>query len=202
LIWEIEDKEGCLSLKITGPQAILKLSQKYGFSMACFLPSVFNLPRWRVKSQVLLKHKKYFLDIDESSLLNATYLNFSHYVPEDMLLIRELLEKKFDDWSLSNNEKFLKLHSDYYVFPDFKIVHNKTGKALFIETFHPWHKSQLLKRLKYLKKHNEEDLIVLLNKKCLGKDFDKNLMDSLDKVIVYTNIPNQKKLKELIQKLK
>lgn len=201
LIWEIEDKEDSIFLKITGPQSILKLSQKYGFSMACFLPSVFNLPRWRIKSEVTLKHKTYFLELDESSQLNSSYINFSHYVPEDLVLIQELLKKNFDDWSLSDNAKFLKLDSDYYIFPDFKFIHNKTKKALFLEVFHPWHKSQLLKRLKHLKKNESDSLIMLLNKKCLGKDFDKSLVDNLESVIAYTNIPNVKKLKDLIHKM-
>lgn len=201
LIWEIEDKESSIFIRITGPQSILKLSQKYGFSMACFLPSVFNLPRWKITSKVTLKHKTYFLELDERSQLNSSYINFSHYVPEDIILIQELLKKNFDDWSLSENTKFLRLDSYYYIFPDFTFMHKKSKKALFLEVFHPWHKSQLLKRLQYLKTHDNDNLIILLNKKCLGKDFDKSLVENLESVIAYTSIPHIKKLKDIICKL-
>ncbi|RLI74257.1 translation initiation factor IF-2, partial [Archaeoglobales archaeon] len=62
LMYEIQD-----SIEITGAASILKMTRRYGTSIAKLIPSIIKAEKWWIKAEIIDKERIYFFEIDDSS---------------------------------------------------------------------------------------------------------------------------------------
>ena len=67
-MYELYEEGEQMTVDITGPASILKMTRKYGTGMAKLIPSIVKAGMWWIKAEVLDEHsnKIYFLEIDDS----------------------------------------------------------------------------------------------------------------------------------------
>jgi len=120
LMYELYEEDGQILTDVTGPASILKMTRKYGTSMAKIIPSIIRADRWWIRAEILDDSNKiYILEIDDS---------YKHLFPE--------WDEKVEYDSSLEEEFVRKLKA---IKPDVEIVREpdivKAGRYVFIPDF-------------------------------------------------------------------
>ncbi|WP_186644436.1 DUF790 family protein [Fluviispira vulneris] len=192
-------------ISLDGPLSLFVHTQKYGFNLASFFPSLVLLTEWELSVFVELGHSercKGELNISHKNKLISHYKNFSAYVPEEFQLFSNLFTKKNTEWSISPYLDEIFFDGSHYFFPDFEF--KRQDKKIYIELFHPWHKKALKQRIRNLEKNNQYNLILGAAKVLLK---DKEIQACIDQSQYFTNfgfvfreMPTVSQVSELLKK--
>ncbi len=122
LMYEIISYGKKASVELIGPATLIKMTKKYGTSIAKVIPEVIKAKKWKIIAKILDKDRIYTLEIDDSL---------------KSLLPKAKFDEKFD--SSLEEEFFRKLRNlGYNVNREMAII--KSGNRAFIPDFVVWKK--------------------------------------------------------------
>jgi predicted nuclease of restriction endonuclease-like RecB superfamily len=143
----VDPHDATLTVYLTGPLRLFQKSATYGLKLAKFMPTVLNFSQWHIESNIALKNRKFTLTLDQSSGLQPKQgRGLTGYVPPEYQQIASAFSEQYSPAAMTPGEDFIHLGSQSYCFPDFDIKFAK--KTMHVELFHPWHRGQLLDRIK------------------------------------------------------
>ena len=148
-----------LRLLITGPASIVDKSRRYGLQLASFFPAVCTMDNWEMRAKVPWKGKTAFLKLTQDSGLVCPYHVFSAILPLEIKMFHDAFKDTDGEWEIVGETPFLHTGGASVIFPDLSFRHHD-GTVLHLELFHCWHRTQLLERLDWLAKHQDQPLIL------------------------------------------
>lgn len=201
LMYTAESRDGSFIINIDGPVSLLKLTERYGTSMAKVLPTIISWKGWRIKANILRKGLQknpriYEFIMDE--------------MEGDKLMTRNIVEKEQFDSRVEENfyHRFIALKTGWKItrepeplisgltvmVPDFGF--EKEGIKIFMEIVGFWTEKYLERKIAKLEKINQE-LILAVDENLACSSFE----NIPGKVIYYKNKVPLKPIVEILKKL-
>ncbi|MEM3526221.1 MAG: DUF790 family protein [Candidatus Jordarchaeaceae archaeon] len=201
LMYTAEKRNGSLIINIDGPMSLLKLTERYGTSMAKILPSIVSCRGWRIKANILRKGLKkspriyeFILDEKEGDKLITRNISeneqFDSRVEEDFYHRFKALKT---GWTITREPEPL-ISGLTVMVPDFGF--EKEGMKIFMEIVGFWTEKYLERKIAKLEKINQE--IILAVDESLACSSFENIPG---KIIYYKNKVPLKPVVEILQKL-
>ncbi|MEM1797897.1 MAG: DUF790 family protein [Candidatus Jordarchaeales archaeon] len=186
-------------LTIDGAASLLKLTEKYGTSMAKLLPSIVSLDRWGLRANVvrrdvdgkprvyefLLSHKdKHLFSVREEGEAEK----FDSSVEEEFYISFQSLGT---DWKIRREPEALIAGSSIFL-PDFSL--EKGDVKVYVEIVGFWTENYVKRKLEKLKELKEK-IILLVNEELACSSFEKH-----PNVIYYRKKVPLKELLKVLEK--
>ncbi len=161
LMYELYDDEaGRLLTEVTGPASILKMTRKYGTSMAKLIPEIVKAEKWWLRAEVVDDYEKkiYFLELSD---------NHRKLFPEggdedtsyDSSLEETFARKmRFLGFEVVREPGIVKAGNYAYI-PDFLV--RRDGKEVYVEIAGFWTEDYVKKKLEKIRK-SEVPMILLV----------------------------------------
>lgn len=180
LMYFAEKTNGGVSLTIDGPASLLKLTERYGTSMAKILPSIVSLDRWTLRANVvrrdidgrpriyefLLTYRdKYLLSVKEN-VKEKDREEFDSSVEEDFYTAFQSLGT---GWKIRREPDTLVAGSSVFV-PDF--VLEKGNVKVYVEIVGFWTENYVKKKLEKLGRLQEK-VVLLVNEELACSTFQR-----------------------------
>lgn len=198
-----EQKEGSLTIKVDGPLSIFEGGGIYGTKLANFFPRILEFPKWKLTAVVDYKRKVCDLAVSSNPELKSYLKQSSGYVPLELEIFLEGLNKKKGEWVAKASEKALNLGAQNYCFPDFELNNAKSKKSVSVEVFHKWHIGQLKKRLAGLDAVRKKGLVLAVPSQFKKKKEFIGLFESAgeieDLVVFYKDFPTPTAVLKLLK---
>ncbi|WP_161597551.1 DUF790 family protein [Fluviispira multicolorata] len=172
LVANIQITDDFYEIVLDGPLSLFMHTQKYGFNLASFFPSLVLLSQWEISADIQLgrtERSKGVLNLSYESPLVSHYKNFSAYSPDEFKMFAELFRKKNGEWNIELYLDEIFYDGNNYFFPDYEFT--AQNKKVFLELFHPWHKTALKQRIVSIEKKKISGFIIGVSKALL-KDIE------------------------------
>ncbi len=199
LIAHIQQKKEQLIIEIDGPLSIIEGTRKYGLQIASFFPIICHVKNWQIRAEVKPKRSKKILKLDQSSNLVCHYQNMSSYIPEEVQLFAKHFSDTVTDWQFISETPFLTMKKGRIIFPDFTLEHH-SGKRVYLEIFHRWHKGQLQQRLQDLETI-DEPMILAIDRFLLKLEWQEHIPGLLpSQHFLFSDYPSVSRLQQCLQR--
>jgi len=174
LMYHAEKEDGMLILRIDGPASVMKMTTRYGTSLAKLVPSIISLNHWELEASVIRKSEgrgKKALRLRISSKEKALF-------PKSKLIVESFdseVERKFSkmasalDWKIEREPEALFAGKALFI-PDFKLV--KGPISVYVEIVGFWTPNYLLKKLEKIRKVRER-LILVVDRNLACSSFER-----------------------------
>ncbi|MBS7247825.1 MAG: DUF790 family protein [Candidatus Jordarchaeales archaeon] len=180
LMYFAEKTDGGVSLTIDGPASLLKLTEKYGTSMAKILPSIVSLDRWTLRANVVRRDMdgrprvyEFLLTYRDKYLLSAKE-NVKEKREEFDSSIEEEFYTTFQSlgtgWKIRREPDTLVAGSSVFV-PDF--VLEKGNVKVYVEIVGFWTENYVKKKLEKLGRLQEK-VVLLVNEELACSAFQRH----------------------------
>ena len=158
------DLDAGYEIALDGPASLFRLTDKYGLTMAAFLPALLLCTRWQMEAEVWSKDRARRWTVTLNSA--STDLR-SHYT--DPARYDSLLEERFAErflalrtpWQLERETEVINL-LDTVMIPDFAFRH-PDGRTMHLEIVGYWRRDYLARKLTKLRRAGRADLIVAVS---------------------------------------
>ncbi len=183
LMYELYEEDGQLRADITGTASILKMTRKYGTSMAKLIPSIVKAERWWIRAEILDEHSNriYYLEMDDSH---------KHLFPvyDEKIEYDSSLEVEFErkikaikpDVEVIREPDVVKA-GRYAFIPDFLI--RKSSREVYVEIVGFWTEDYLKKKVEKIRESGVPLIVVAREEYACGKS------ESADVILFSKNIP-------------
>jgi len=161
-------------ITLDGPASMFRLSRKYGFQMALFLPALLHCDRWWMEAKLIMNDNNlYFFKLTDEFGLHSHYKDPGEF---DSKLERRFAEKfnKIDtEWKLEREADIIDL-KDTVMIPDFAFVH-PDGRRAIMEIVGFWTPEYLKRKLWKLKRAGRPNMVIVVseNLNCSREDFSE-----------------------------
>lgn len=201
-----KNEDGGYRITADGPLNLFYKTQKYGINLANFFPAVLHQTEWELSAEIQQKNRrKYQLLLDHTCGIQPYFHHFSAYVPEEIKLFQQTFQEKAPGWRIDPAEEFVPLEGEFYCFPDFALTHLGTGLQVAMELFHPWHATQLTRRLALLENEAGEPLIIGVSKVLLKDPLVKETVEGSAYFkrcgFIFREMPTMQKVLPVLEKL-
>ena len=191
--------DGGWRIVLDGPISLFKASGKYGVRMASFLPTLLHFDDWSLEASLQWGPKRRackFKLSSEKGLRPHTKLT-GQWQPEELGWFPEQFEKLDSPWSVSTDGELVDLGGEGVLVPDFVFTHAKTGRTVYMEVFGFWRKGAVESRLKLLRRHGPQDLILALSSSlATGRE---DLDDLAGEVYIFRTHPIARKVLKVLE---
>lgn len=176
LMYMAERLAGCLHITIYGPASLLKMTEKYGTSMAKLLPAVIASPSWMVRADIVFRGswpgaqsraspRILEFRIDDSKRLLLTIKQPIHPTREFDSTVEEKFARSFvalrTGWAVTREPEPLVAGGRVFI-PDFLL--EKNGAKVYLEIVGFWTQEYLERKLMKLRKLEKVNLILAVDK--------------------------------------
>ncbi len=194
LMYRASKADGAFRLDIEGPASLLKMTEKYGTSLAKLLPSIVRADKWRLVARVLWREKRILsLELDDR------YKEIFPAMRVEEESFDSAIEEKFASafrslstgWELRREPEPLIVGSSVML-PDFGF--EKGGAKLYMEIVGFWTKDYLERKLEKLAKVKEQ-LILAVDKGLACSKFEE-----LGEVIYYHGEVPMKEVLDILRR--
>ena len=193
LMYELYESNGRLLTSVTGAASILKMTRKYGTSMAKLIPEIIRAKEWWIRAEVVDDYEKriYFLELSDK---------FRALFPsEDVERVEydSSLEEEFGRRIKSLlgceviREPGVVKAGRYAYIPDFLI--RKNGKEVYVEIAGFWTEDYVRKKLEKIKEANIP--LILIVREDFALDKPKGVLDVI--MIKKNRIPYRDVLRKI-----
>jgi len=197
LMYELYESNGKLLTSLTGAASILKMTRKYGTSMAKLIPEIIKAKEWWIRAEILDEYERriYFLEIsDRYKFLFPD--NYTEVVDYDSSLEEEFARRmKFLlNCEVIREPGVVKAGRHAYI-PDFLI--RKGDKEVYVEIAGFWTEEYVKRKLEKIAEANIP--LILIVREDLALDRPKGVLDVI--TIKKNRIPYRdvlKKVKEFL----
>ena len=169
---QINKNDDSFEILLDGPLSLFLHTQKYGFNLAAFFPSLVLIKKWELEAKIeigKLAKQQGILKLNHKSPLLSHYKMYSSYIPEDFIMFESLFLEKSNEWKIQSECDDILYDGKNYFFPDYKFV--KNDKFVYLELFHSWHKLAIKQRILNFEK-NPSCLLIVGISKALLKDIE------------------------------
>jgi len=158
LMYELYEDDG-LKVEITGPASVLKMSKKYGTSMAKLIPAVVKARKWWLKAEILDDRSNRILTLEMDDGQRGLFPEQDEEVEYDSSLEREFAWKMKSLLGVEVVREPSVLRAGRYAFiPDFLL--KKGGKEVYVEIVGFWTPEYLKRKVEKLQKADAPMLVV------------------------------------------
>ncbi len=176
LMYELHDKNGMLLVSLTGAASIVKMTRKYGTSMAKLIPEIIRARRWWMRAEILDEHSRriYFLELSDKydRLFPKDY--------EDRIEYDSSLEEEFarrlkfllEGYEIIREPGVVRAGRYAYI-PDFLI--KKGEKDVYVEIAGFWTEEYVRRKLEKIKRANVP--LILVVREDLALEKPKGVLD-------------------------
>lgn len=197
LMYELYESNGRLLTSLTGAASILKMTRKYGTSMAKLIPEIIRAKEWWIRAEVLDEYERriYFLEISDR-FRSLFPLEYKESVDYDSSLEEEFARRiKFLLNCEVVREPGVIKAGRYAYIPDFLI--RKGDKEVYVEIAGFWTEEYVRKKLEKIAEANIPLILIVRDDLALNKP--KGVLDVV--VIRKGKIPYREVLRKLKQYL-
>lgn len=164
LMYQIHDD----TVEITGPASILKLTRKYGTSIAKLIPEIVKGDEWRIRAEILDERSKRIHVFELSSDDDAMLPKVEGKVEYDSSLERQFAAKiRFILGAEVVREPGVLKAGGYAYIPDFLV--RKNGREVYVEIAGFWTEEYLRSKLEKLSRIKVPMLIIANDELFAGK---------------------------------
>jgi predicted nuclease of restriction endonuclease-like RecB superfamily len=165
LVCEVEETgAGSCGLHLDGPLSLFAATQKYGLQLALFLPALLLCRDFDLKAELRWgpqrKSKTFTLSSQEG--LVSHYPDTGMYVPPELAMFAELFRKKVAAWEISDETDVIRLGDGFWV-PDFRLMHQATGRVVLLEVLGFWRRASVERHLERLRKHARQPFLLAVS---------------------------------------
>ena len=175
LMYELyEDEDGRLLVDVTGTASILKMTRKYGTSMAKLIPEILRCRGWWIRGEVVDEYEKriYFFELsDKKRNLFPDWCE--EEVEFDSSLEEEFYRRMRNLGFEVIREPGVVKAGNYAYIPDFLI--RKDGGEVYVEIAGFWTEEYVRRKLEKIRSANVP--ILLIVREDLALDKPKNVLD-------------------------
>lgn len=155
LICTIRESSGnSYTLTLDGPLSLFSATNKYGMQLAQFLPALLHCKAFDLRASVRWgaerKEKQFALSSVDG--LRSHLPDFGVYTPPELKMFADGFAAKVQGWVLHEEPHPVSLPDGVWV-PDFRLVHAKSGKEVFVELYGFWRRGDVEALHKRLAKH-------------------------------------------------
>ncbi len=148
-------------LEVFGPASLLRMTERYGRSMALLLPYIMKNKDWKIEAEIMGKTgKTYRLNVSNKDALFSE--NTEEYKTSFDSLLEESFYSKFKiiakDWKILREPEPIVLKNTVFL-PDFLVV--KDGVKVYIEIVGFWTKEYIQRKAEKVKEFAEPLLLIV-----------------------------------------
>jgi len=167
LMYELYDENGKLLVSITGPASILKMTRKYGTSMAKLIPEIIKAENWWIRAEVVNDYEKRIYLLEMSDMYKKLFPEYEEKIEYDSSLEEEFARKmRFLGFEVIREPGIVKAGNYAYI-PDFLI--KKEDKEVYIEIAGFWTEDYVKKKLEKIRNSNIPLILLVREDLALGK---------------------------------
>ncbi len=174
LMYSVQEAEGRYRVSVDGPTSLMKMTERYGTSMAKLLPYVIRSEPWEVSASVLGRDRRRIYGFDlksgEVELKDEAYVAQKAYDSS----VEEKFATGFDrlksGWTLVREPEPL-IAGRYVLIPDFAFL--KHGVKVYLEIVGFWTAEYLAKKASKLASLEGVDILVAVNESLACSKFDR-----------------------------
>jgi hypothetical protein len=191
LMYELYDDDGQMVTEVTGAASILKLTRKYGTSIAKLIPSILKSENWWIRAEIVDESRIYHLEIDDRH--RDLFPEKEERIDYDSSLEEEFARKlKALDYEIIREPGVIKT-GRYAFIPDFLV--RRDDKEVYVEIVGFWTSEYLKKKIEKVK--NAEIPLVVIAREDYGEG-----RGSEDVILFSRKIPYNKVIKAINSYLK
>lgn len=141
-------------LSLDGPMSLFSSTQKYGMQLANFLPTLLQCKQFELTAHVRwgAKRVEKLFTLTQSQGLRSHLPDYGDYLPQELQSFAESFRKSISDWELLEETAILPLGSHFWT-PDFQLLHKKSKRAVYLEIFGFWRRTDVGKHLDRLRQN-------------------------------------------------
>jgi len=161
-------------ITLDGPASMFRLSRKYGFQMALFLPALLHCDRWWMEAKLIMNDKNsYFFKLTDEFGLRSHYKDPGEFDSKLERRFAENFDKLDTEWKLERETDIIDL-KDTVMIPDFAFAH-PDGRRAMMEIVGFWTPDYLKKKLWKLKRAGKSNMVIVVSEKlnCSREDFEE-----------------------------
>lgn len=162
--------DGAYRIRLDGPMSLFQASQRYGLQMASFLPTLMHFADWRLEAELRWgkrRLKRRFLLTPKTGLVPYGKL-LGQWQPPEVAWLPEQFAALDSEWEINTNAELIDLGGEGILVPDFVFQHRPSGTTAYMEVLGFWRKGAVESRLRLLRRHGPQNLILALGKKLAG----------------------------------
>jgi predicted nuclease of restriction endonuclease-like RecB superfamily len=174
LVCEVEPTgPDAFCLHLDGPLSLFAATQKYGLQLALFLPALLLCRDFDLKAELRWgpqRRSKNFTLSPQDGLVSH-YPDTGMYLPPELAMFAEVFRKKIAGWEIAEETGVTRLGDGFWV-PDFRLVHQGTGRIVLLEVLGFWRRSSALQHLERLRQHAREPFLLAVSDQLRVDDAD------------------------------
>ena len=192
LMYELYDENGKLLTSVTGTASILKMTRKYGTSMAKLIPDILKAEKWWIRAEIVDDYEKriYLLELSDKKR-NLFPIDYVEAVEYDSSLEEEFYRRMRNlGFEVIREPGIVKAENSAYI-PDFMI--KKGEKYVYVEIAGFWTEEYIRRKLEKIKSANIPLILIVREEFALDKP--KGVLDVI--TIKKGKIPYRDVLKKI-----
>jgi predicted nuclease of restriction endonuclease-like RecB superfamily len=165
LLIDVESSaEGLATLRLDGPLSLFQNTTKYGLQLALFLPHLLLCRDYELRAEILWGPKRTAKEfvLTAADGLKSHLPDTTRYVPPECEMFAELFRRKTSAWEIIESADLIPVGKGWWV-PDFRLVHQATGKVVFLEILGYWRRHSAERHLQALRDGVKAPYLVALS---------------------------------------
>ncbi|MEM8933379.1 MAG: DUF790 family protein [Acidobacteriota bacterium] len=152
-------------MTLDGPASLFKASGKYGVRMASFLPTLLHFDDWSAEADVRWgpKRRPCTFELTSAQGLRPHTRLTGQWQPEEIAAFPDRFSALDSPWSVSTDDELVDLGGEGVLVPDWVFTHRPSGRRVVMEIFGFWRKGAIDSRIRLLRRHGPEHLILALS---------------------------------------
>ncbi|ABK43169.1 protein of unknown function DUF790 [Magnetococcus marinus MC-1] len=196
-----------VKMVLDGPVSVLEQTQKYGLQLALFFPILLLQKGWSLEALIRPQGKPAAtLKLDPSAPLSYWNSHTRAYRPDaEFAQFAANFREKFPDWTVDEHPPLLDLGQQEICAPD--MAFHKGEHPFYLELFHRWHATPLLRRLEHLSKRGRDKppLILGVERSLLKNSQVAQALESsplfAQRGFMFRDLPSSRTLAKLLETL-
>ena len=171
LMYELYDEEGRLITDVTGTASILKMTRKYGTSIAKLIPEILRAREWWIRAEVVDDYEKRIYVFEMNDRNRRLFPDYEEHVEFDSSLEEEFYRRMRNlGFEVVREPGIVKAGKNAYI-PDFLI--KKDGLEVYVEIAGFWTTEYIRRKIEKIKKSGIP--LILIVRDDLAIDKPKNV---------------------------
>ncbi len=168
LMYELYESEGKLLTSVTGPASIIRMTRRYGTSMAKLIPEIIRAKRWWIRAEILDEYDRRVLFMEISDRLRDAFPDEVAEVEYDSSLEEEFERRiKFLLGCEVVREPGVVKAGRYAYIPDFLI--RKNGREVYVEIAGFWTEEYIRRKLEKIREANIPLVLIVRDDLVIGR---------------------------------
>lgn len=147
---------------LDGPLSLFREVQRYGVSLAKFLPALLLCQDWALVADVVWDRHRVRFQLTPADGLRSHYRDTGAWEPEEERWFRERFAERDTRWTLSHEPRVFPLGGADVLVPDYVLRH-EDGREALLEIVWAWRKSGLQRHVDALTRHGPKNLVLALS---------------------------------------